>query len=782
MSYIVDIEDDGLIEELNNNLYEATEDYIPIQTERRVLNSYKDNQRILDYRIIKSLQGGNIGNVYLCSLERNNIENDYYVMKTIRIENSDSSGVHRLLKELETMYSIPFHPNVIRIHTMFVQNDIPHIVMLYIEGVTENGINYGVTLADLVNNNYRFRFSEVLWIACQICSGMAHCAKNKDGFVHGDLKPSNIFFDPIDESEIIINEGLFRYRVIAADFGIGVKTSGYYVSDDNKPAEPEDDIFAFAKTMANILGNCVDLNENGYAYISFMAGLKEMLNSEYGREVRRGTTFLSLFNAYAEAIESFLGLRSLGYAAEDILPANAGRRGFRAKVVDTLNSLSFYRDIKKDTTAYITSLLELFHDQRSESIDFDGLPVRLLILCFIMRAAFMESNIELAGDTMIKIHEMKRNISTPLNYKGVYIFSCDFEKDAAFADIYIDAIKGNTELIPEIIELLSLDNADDALLAFILAQVQNDGNLLNVFLNKLILLFESDTDNICGCLSYRIGICYNIKYEYKSALPYLKNAYDKDPDNISIIYYYAISLYSTGHVIQAMMYFERVYDIYSLCFSDYNEKVSEGILSITAFSLGYMCDYACLRGTCEFYMLMNRNTSENLKKFISDIIEASKRSEEIIMNWKSTYESLCGDKQRLILFLSGMRERFKDISHGKPVYGFQNRAMLQVFIEASNLLAEEYLFAGQFDDAIGICENILNYDISNFKAYFTKFICLAKKYKIKKNENYITDLAESYNLSKKYVHAMFPGNEIKGNNKKRDYIKTIENVYRDIFQ
>jgi serine/threonine-protein kinase len=95
------------------------------------------------------------------------------------------------------------HPNVVRLHDMFVDRGIHMLSMEYV---------HGESLREVLDREVALHLSDVRFITEQVCDALeaAHAA----GVVHRDLKPDNILIDAED-----------RVRVI--DFGVAkVATMG----------------------------------------------------------------------------------------------------------------------------------------------------------------------------------------------------------------------------------------------------------------------------------------------------------------------------------------------------------------------------------------------------------------------------------------------------------------------------------------------------------------------------------------------------------------------------
>lgn len=124
------------------------------------------------------------------------------------------------------------HPNIVGIYDIEERYRTIFIIMEYLEGVS---------LKYLLKNSPRLPFQRILSILIQVCAGLAYAHKN--GIVHQDIKPANIFVFPEDQVKIL-------------DFGVAVPSGSeifdfagtvYYMAPEQINSEPVDertDIYA----------------------------------------------------------------------------------------------------------------------------------------------------------------------------------------------------------------------------------------------------------------------------------------------------------------------------------------------------------------------------------------------------------------------------------------------------------------------------------------------------------------------------------------------------------
>ena len=486
---------------------------VTIGTGNRIMTEYKPGESINEFVVKQVLGGGASSKVYLCEDTSNG---DICAVKTVMPSRSDTHNLYAFYQELSRMIVIPRCANVLNINSVFIYNDIPHISMPYIFGVTENGQHYGCTLANLIDNQWSFSFLDILWIAIQVCRGMAHCQNSINEFVHGDIKPSNILFEPL-EQDVLQIPGLVRYRVILSDFGVGAKTSGYYVSDDKETATAEDDIFAFM-TVAERLCNLSARNGATMYHAMFKNGIDEALYREYSHEIRCNLTFSSLFNGYAEALESFLGLNNQGLCAEDVLPKT--NESLRMKCVDTLNLYFYYTSILNDYETAIEKTLELYGNPETENMLFDSLPVRALFLTRLIDAYLKTKQWDLFDDTLVKLQAVTEHIERPIQYRGIYFYSNDLDSDIFVIKTLSCLLKGDSTAAEQLIQFLNERNCAEEWVALLPRHIEPDDKLCELFEMKMIAFSEAILEDNRAFIKFSrtMGEYYSLRQNFQKAL------------------------------------------------------------------------------------------------------------------------------------------------------------------------------------------------------------------------------------------------------------------------
>ncbi|MEM9944323.1 MAG: serine/threonine-protein kinase, partial [Planctomycetota bacterium] len=105
---------------------------------------------------------------------------------------------HRFAREAKAAAGV-LHPNVVAIHGVSTERELPYLVMPYIPGES---------LQQRLDRRGPLELSEILRIGSQVAAGLA--AAHQKGLIHRDIKPSNIMLDTGVETALITDFGLAR--------------------------------------------------------------------------------------------------------------------------------------------------------------------------------------------------------------------------------------------------------------------------------------------------------------------------------------------------------------------------------------------------------------------------------------------------------------------------------------------------------------------------------------------------------------------------------------------
>lgn len=149
------------------------------------------------YQVLGKLGAGGMGCVYKC---RDMATNRIVAVKTLPAEQaSNAKLVQRFQIEARAVAQLE-HPNIVRLHTVAMNEDVPCLVMEYCPGMS---------LADYVEMKGSVQLHEAIDIALQILDGLEYA--HAQGIIHRDLKPCNVIVN-IDQ------DGKTQLKIV--DFGI----------------------------------------------------------------------------------------------------------------------------------------------------------------------------------------------------------------------------------------------------------------------------------------------------------------------------------------------------------------------------------------------------------------------------------------------------------------------------------------------------------------------------------------------------------------------------------
>ena len=93
---------------------------------------------------------------------------------------SHAGSVHRFQREIEVLSRLD-HPNIVHLYESGTYEGLLYYVMEYVEGND---------FADLLEEQDRLAWTEVLDVAIQVCAALKHA--HDHGVIHRDIKPSNL--------------------------------------------------------------------------------------------------------------------------------------------------------------------------------------------------------------------------------------------------------------------------------------------------------------------------------------------------------------------------------------------------------------------------------------------------------------------------------------------------------------------------------------------------------------------------------------------------------------
>jgi len=205
--------------------------------------------------------------------------NDDYSLRAegVQADEMVKWGMDRFVTEANTLRLFK-HPNLVKIHSIFHENNTAYIVMQY---------EQGKTLSALLKENKRFSEEELNDIVLALLDGLE--LMHNQGFIHRDIKPGNIFIRE-DNSPVLIDFGSARFTLEDDKTLTQLVTPGYapYEQYHGKSdvQGPWTDIYSLGATLYQVITGENLLDSNFRANSSSDEAFNEMWNDleKYNKE------------------------------------------------------------------------------------------------------------------------------------------------------------------------------------------------------------------------------------------------------------------------------------------------------------------------------------------------------------------------------------------------------------------------------------------------------------------------------------------------------------------
>jgi len=215
------------------------------------------------YSIVRLLGQGAIGRVYLARDEKLNRDVAIKVLQPAKAR--DPVATRRFLREGRAAAAIE-HPHVMPIYQVGEERGMPYIVMQRL---------VGRTLKQARQARGRLPLAEVLRVGRETAAGLA--AAHRQGLVHRDIKPDNIFLQDPDGQVRIIDFGLARAGM---DDGLDVTLEGSIVGTpaymsperiEGGELDAQSDLFGLGVVLYELLADRLPFEGN--SLVSMLAAI-----------------------------------------------------------------------------------------------------------------------------------------------------------------------------------------------------------------------------------------------------------------------------------------------------------------------------------------------------------------------------------------------------------------------------------------------------------------------------------------------------------------------------
>lgn len=170
-----------------------------------------------------------------------------YALKTLRPEHQGNPLARALLAREALVGRQVSHPNLIAVLETHVTRDPPFVVLPFLEGAT---LSQHLSVARV------FDLPAVLWIARQTAEALA--ALEAAGWMHGDVKPSNLFLSPEGHATLLDLGFAHRGGESLSDRGKSLLGTANYLAPEclTHDFEPDlrSDLYSLGAVMYELLG------------------------------------------------------------------------------------------------------------------------------------------------------------------------------------------------------------------------------------------------------------------------------------------------------------------------------------------------------------------------------------------------------------------------------------------------------------------------------------------------------------------------------------------------
>jgi serine/threonine-protein kinase len=212
---------------------------------------FETNKVIRDYKIIKLIGQGGMGEVYLAE--------DIMLGKKIALKvlsqelSRNQNLINRFISEAKVQAAL-LHPNVVTLHSFFKEEGIYIMAMEYAEGRT---------IKELIHKQGPINEKRAVKICLDILSGLSFA--HSKGIIHRDIKSANIMLAD-DDSIKIMDFGIAKVLGVKGLTETGGKLGTiYYMSPEQIMADPkidrQTDIYSLGITLYEMLAGSLPFSD-----------------------------------------------------------------------------------------------------------------------------------------------------------------------------------------------------------------------------------------------------------------------------------------------------------------------------------------------------------------------------------------------------------------------------------------------------------------------------------------------------------------------------------------
>ena len=217
---------------------------------------------ILDrkYQIVEEIGTGGMAHVYKAV---NMTNRKIVAIKMLKPEyKDDAEFLRRFSREAGTVLKLN-HENIVRAFDVGEYNDLPYIVMEYVEGHT---------LKDLIDQNGPLPIRTAIGITCQLLDALS--VAHEYGIIHRDVKPQNVIVTDRGKAKLT-DFGIAREANATTSTFSGKKVLGsvHYISPEqakNAIATEESDLYSVGITLYEMLTGTVPFLSDSAVTIALM--------------------------------------------------------------------------------------------------------------------------------------------------------------------------------------------------------------------------------------------------------------------------------------------------------------------------------------------------------------------------------------------------------------------------------------------------------------------------------------------------------------------------------